>query len=98
MLQAAAEGGVHLMRVHVETKEGTILEWNGVEALVTQDERERAEAFVALTGALALLARIEFTLPAATSGGQDPPPPQSGQAQAGRTGGVVVHLATRRDV
>jgi len=82
---------VHFVRVHVENNEGTILEWNGVEALVTQDERERTEAFVALTGALALLARIEFTPPSLAA----TPPRQSGQAQAE---GVVVRLEARREI
>lgn len=81
------------MRVRVTGPDGTILECGPDSALLPMDEGERAQAFTALTGALALLARVK--LPDATEGGEDRRCPATERSGDLHRSGVVVPLRSR---
>lgn len=81
------------MRVRVTGPDGTIFECGPDSALLPTDEDERAQAFSALTGALALLARIR--LPDATEGDGDRCCSATERSADHHRSGVVVPLRSR---
>jgi hypothetical protein len=69
---------------------------DGENVLVPFDESERAKAFYALSGALALLCGATPLYPHdAKATGSDEHSAESGQYQSGHTGGVVLPLRAR---
>lgn len=83
------------MRVTIEGPTGVLLDTgDGENALVPHGENERAQAFAALMGALALLSGI--TQPAsssATAGGTDARSQGTARCPSAHTSGVVVRLS-----
>lgn len=85
------------MRVRVEGTMGILLDFGLEDALLPLDIEERAQAFEALTGALALLAGVRPPKSAsATEGVTDPHPSKSERCLCGHKDGDVVLLAERR--
>ena len=78
-------------------RNGTILELREDSALLPSDGGERAQAFEALTNALALLSGVSRpSSSAAKAVERDERCSESGQCQSDRRDGVVVNLAERR--
>lgn len=85
------------MRVRVTGLNGTILECGLDSALLPTDEYERAQAFTALTNALALLAGLKQLEYSASTGDETGSPgSESERYPFAHRDGAVVHLAERR--
>lgn len=86
------------MRVTIKSSDGIVLDYEGGEAnvLVPQNTGERAGAFHALVGALALLAGV---MPQASSGAteaaRDEHSGANERCQDGHSSGVVLRLVTQ---
>lgn len=86
------------MRVRVTGPNGTVLECGSDSALLPTEEGERAQAFSALSGALALLAGIKQSESSASKeDGTGSRCVETEQCHSDRKDGAVVHLAERRD-